>query len=198
MRLLVVEDDPDLNRQLVSALSDAGYAVDTAFDGEEGHFLGDTEPYDAVLLDLGLPITDGISVLRMWRAAGRTWEEISELSGMSVGGARKVARRFPDILKTIQGAHQLRILTDIEKATETQLEIAEDKDHRRCTDAYKNLITVGHPKESSRSEIHVGDKYEDNRQATSVTIENVEHLSMEELKAKVDEHWQRYLRPPAP
>ncbi len=48
MRLLVVEDDPDLNRQLVTALSDAGYAVDTAFDGEEGHFLGDTEPYDAV------------------------------------------------------------------------------------------------------------------------------------------------------
>src|SRR5262245_10731167 len=58
MRLLVVEDDPDLNRQLGTALSDAGYAVDTAFDGEEGHFLGDTEPYDAVVLDLGLPKKD--------------------------------------------------------------------------------------------------------------------------------------------
>ena len=55
MRLLVVEDDPDLNRQLVTALGEAGYAVDTAFDGEEGHFLGDTEPYDAVVLDIGLP-----------------------------------------------------------------------------------------------------------------------------------------------
>ncbi len=55
VRLLVVEDDPDLNRQLVTALSEAGYAVDTAVDGEEGHFLGDTEPYDAVILDLGLP-----------------------------------------------------------------------------------------------------------------------------------------------
>ncbi len=55
MRLLVVEDDRDLNRQLVSVLSQAGYAVDSAFDGEEGHFLGDTEPYDAVILDLGLP-----------------------------------------------------------------------------------------------------------------------------------------------
>ena len=63
MRLLVVEDDPDLNRQLVAALSDAGYAVDSAFDGEEGHFLGDTEPYDAVVLDLGLPKKDGLSVL---------------------------------------------------------------------------------------------------------------------------------------
>ncbi|MFG1478594.1 response regulator transcription factor [Xanthobacter sp. V4C-4] len=71
MRLLVVEDDPDLNRQLVAALADAGYAVDRAFDGEEGHFLGDTEPYDAVVLDIGLPKMDGISVLESWRRAGK-------------------------------------------------------------------------------------------------------------------------------
>lgn len=67
MRLLVVEDDPDLNRQLVTALSDAGYAVDSAADGEEGHFLGESEPYDAIVLDLGLPKMDGISVLESWR-----------------------------------------------------------------------------------------------------------------------------------
>lgn len=71
MRLLVVEDDPDLNRQLVGALTDAGYVVDSARDGEEGHFLGDTEPYDAVVLDLGLPLIDGVSVLEKWRRAGR-------------------------------------------------------------------------------------------------------------------------------
>ena len=71
MRLLVVEDDKDLNRQLVSALEQAGYAVDRAFDGEEGHFLGDTEPYDAVVLDIGLPRRDGVTVLEQWRAAGR-------------------------------------------------------------------------------------------------------------------------------
>ena len=71
MRLLVVEDDPDLNRQLVTALSDAGYAVDTATDGEEGHYLGETEPYDAVILDLGLPVMDGVSVLEEWRRDGR-------------------------------------------------------------------------------------------------------------------------------
>ena len=64
MRLLVVEDDPDLNRQLATALTDAGYVVDRAFDGEEGHFLGDSEPYDAVVLDIGLPKMDGISVLQ--------------------------------------------------------------------------------------------------------------------------------------
>ena len=46
MRLLVIEDDPDLNRQLATALTDAGYVVDRAFDGEEGHYLGETEPYD--------------------------------------------------------------------------------------------------------------------------------------------------------
>ena len=72
MRLLVVEDDTDLNRQLVSALKDAGYVVDAAHDGETGHFLGETEPYDAVVLDLGLPVMDGVSILENWRRAGRT------------------------------------------------------------------------------------------------------------------------------
>jgi two-component system OmpR family response regulator len=71
MRILVVEDDVDLNRQLCEALDDAGYVVDKAFDGEEGHFLGDTEPYDAVILDIGLPQKDGISVLEEWRRANR-------------------------------------------------------------------------------------------------------------------------------
>jgi two-component system, OmpR family, response regulator len=71
MRLLVIEDDPDLNRQLVAAFTDAGYVVDAARDGEEGHFLGDTEPYDAIVLDIGLPIMDGVSVLEKWRRSGR-------------------------------------------------------------------------------------------------------------------------------
>src|SRR5260221_5400845 len=72
MRILVLEDDADLARQLNKALQEAGYAVDVAHDGEEGHFLGDTEPYDAVILDLGLPEIDGLSVLDRWRRAGRT------------------------------------------------------------------------------------------------------------------------------
>ncbi len=70
MRMLVVEDDRDLNRQLCEALEDAGYVVDKAYDGEEGHFLGDTEPYDAIILDLGLPQMDGLSVLERWRRDG--------------------------------------------------------------------------------------------------------------------------------
>ncbi|MBN9061301.1 MAG: DNA-binding response regulator [Rhizobiales bacterium 65-9] len=71
MRILVVEDDRDLNRQLVNALEQAGYAVDSAWDGEDGQFLGETEPYDAIVLDLGLPKLDGVSVLKAWRKAGR-------------------------------------------------------------------------------------------------------------------------------
>ena len=55
MRILVIEDDPNLKDQIKQSLEDSGYSVDSANDGEEGHFLGDTEPYDAVVLDLGLP-----------------------------------------------------------------------------------------------------------------------------------------------
>ena len=71
MRLLVVEDDKDINRQIVAALEGAGYAVDRSHDGEDGQFLGETEPYDAVVLDIGLPKKDGVSVLEEWRKAGR-------------------------------------------------------------------------------------------------------------------------------
>ena len=103
VRLLVVEDDPDLNRQLVTALSDAGYAVDTAVDGEEGHFLGDTEPYDAVILDLGLPQMDGISILEKWRrddhkmpvlilTARDRWSD--KVAGMDAGADDYVAKPF--------------------------------------------------------------------------------------------------------
>jgi two-component system OmpR family response regulator len=68
--LLVVEDDRDINRQVVNALEEAGYVADKAFDGEEGGYLGENEPYDAIILDMGLPKTDGVSVLQKWRRAG--------------------------------------------------------------------------------------------------------------------------------
>jgi two-component system, OmpR family, response regulator len=103
MRVLVVEDDADLNRQLVAALKEAGYAVDSAKDGEEGHFLGDTEPYDLVVLDIGLPLLDGISVLEQWRRAGRKmpvllltardrWSD--KVQGIDAGADDYVAKPF--------------------------------------------------------------------------------------------------------
>ena len=73
MRILVIEDDPSLNMQIKQSLEDSVYSVDTATDGEEGQFLGDTEPYDAVVLDLGLPKIDGITVLEKWRKEKKTF-----------------------------------------------------------------------------------------------------------------------------
>jgi two-component system OmpR family response regulator len=71
MRVLVVEDSAALAGQIRAALAGAGFAADHAPDGEEALFLGETEPYDAVVLDLGLPRLDGLTVLRRWRGAGR-------------------------------------------------------------------------------------------------------------------------------
>jgi two-component system, OmpR family, response regulator len=103
MRILVVEDDKTLNRQLKEALTEGGYAVDVAFDGEEGHFLGDTEPYDAIILDIGLPQMDGLSVLEEWRRAGKTtpvllltardrWSD--KVQGIDAGADDYVAKPF--------------------------------------------------------------------------------------------------------
>lgn len=72
MRVLIVEDNLEIARQIKTVLLEHGYAVDLAPDGREGKFLGETEPYDAVILDLGLPQLDGLSVLRQWRQCGRT------------------------------------------------------------------------------------------------------------------------------
>jgi two-component system OmpR family response regulator len=103
MRILVVEDEAALAAQLAAMLGEAGYAVDVAHDGEEGLFLGDTEPYDAVVLDLGLPRLDGISVLKRWRAEGRAmpvlvltargaWHE--KVEGIDAGADDYLAKPF--------------------------------------------------------------------------------------------------------
>jgi two-component system OmpR family response regulator len=103
LRILVVEDDPDLNRQLTQALGEAGYAVDSAVDGEDGHYLGDTEPYDLVILDIGLPKMDGLSVLAQWRQAKRTMPVIiltardrwsDKVAGMDAGADDYLAKPF--------------------------------------------------------------------------------------------------------
>ncbi|HYH20389.1 MAG TPA: response regulator transcription factor [Azospirillum sp.] len=103
MRVLVVEDTPELGRQLTQRLAAEGYAVDLAVDGEEGQFLGQTEPYDAVILDLGLPKVDGLSVLRSWRRDGVTmpvliltargaWTE--KVQGIDAGADDYLAKPF--------------------------------------------------------------------------------------------------------
>jgi len=72
MRILIVEDEASLRDQLTSAISAAGYAVDSAADGERADFLAQTDRYDAMVLDLGLPKVDGLTLLKRWRDAGVT------------------------------------------------------------------------------------------------------------------------------
>jgi two-component system OmpR family response regulator len=103
MRVLVVEDEPRLAGQIADALGEAGYAVDRADNGTRAEFLGQTEAYDAVVLDLGLPGVDGLTVLRRWRDAGRTvpvlvltargsWHE--KVHGIDGGADDYVAKPF--------------------------------------------------------------------------------------------------------
>jgi two-component system OmpR family response regulator len=103
MRILVVEDHPDLRAQLGRTLGGAGYAVDLAGNGEDGLFLGETEPYDAIVLDLGLPQLDGIQVLKRLRAQGKAtpvliltardrWSE--KVEGFDAGADDYVAKPF--------------------------------------------------------------------------------------------------------
>lgn len=103
MRVLLVEDEPTLRAQLRTALQDAGYAVDEADNGRDAHHLGVTEPYDAVVLDLGLPVLDGLSVLKRWREAGHalpvliltardSWHE--KVAGIDAGADDYMAKPF--------------------------------------------------------------------------------------------------------
>jgi len=114
MRLLVVEDEARLSAQLAGALSGAGYVVDCAADGERGDFLARTERYDAVVLDLGLPAIDGLTLLQRWRAGGMTapvlvltargsWHE--KVIGIDSGADDYVSKPFAmeEVLARIRG-----------------------------------------------------------------------------------------------
>ena len=103
MRILLVEDEPTLSEQIAAALSGAGYVVDASRDGQDAWFRGDTENYDAVVLDLGLPLLDGLSVLKRWRGAGRSmpvmiltardqWHE--KVSGIDAGADDYLSKPF--------------------------------------------------------------------------------------------------------
>ena len=103
MRVLIVEDEPTLGRQLKATLEDSGYAVDLSVDGEDGHFLGSTEDYDAVVLDLGLPEIDGLTVLGKWRKEGRVFPVLvltardswsDKVAGLDAGADDYLAKPF--------------------------------------------------------------------------------------------------------
>jgi two-component system OmpR family response regulator len=103
MRILVAEDEPRLQAQLAQMLSEAGYVAELCGNGRDARYLGDTERFDAVILDLGLPMLDGLSVLRAWRDAGRlmpvliltargNWNE--RVEGIDAGADDYLAKPF--------------------------------------------------------------------------------------------------------
>lgn len=103
MRVLLIEDDRQISRQVVRALADRGFIADTAGNGEDGRFLGQTENYDAIILDLGLPVLDGMSVLQDWRNGGMktpvlvltardTWSD--KVKGLRAGADDYLAKPF--------------------------------------------------------------------------------------------------------
>jgi two-component system OmpR family response regulator len=103
VRVLIVEDEALLAAQLGRALEEAGYAVDRAADGERADFLGSTERYDVIVLDLGLPRVDGLTLLRRWREGGvtspvlvltarGTWHD--KVAGIDSGADDYVAKPF--------------------------------------------------------------------------------------------------------
>jgi two-component system OmpR family response regulator len=103
MRILIVEDEPTLGPQLKATLESAGYAVDLATDGEDGHFLGSTENYDAAILDLGLPEIDGLTVLDRWRREKRNFPVLvltardswsDKVAGLDAGADDYLAKPF--------------------------------------------------------------------------------------------------------
>lgn len=103
MRILVVEDDPDVAADVAAALTAAGFVVDQSRDGEDAWFKGDVEDYAAVVLDLGLPRMDGLSVLRRWRTAGRKMpvlilsarsDWVEKVEGIEAGADDYLAKPF--------------------------------------------------------------------------------------------------------
>ncbi|HEY8355564.1 MAG TPA: response regulator transcription factor [Methylophilaceae bacterium] len=103
MRLLLVEDDATLGPQLRATLQQAGYAVDLSTDGVDAEALGDIEPYDLVVLDLGLPKRSGLEVLSNWRKRGNkvpvvvltargSWQE--KVEGFKAGADDYIGKPF--------------------------------------------------------------------------------------------------------
>lgn len=163
MRLLVVEDDPDVGEDLVRALCDAGFIAELSTQGDEAWFLGDTEDYAAAVLDLGLPRLDGLSVLRRWRAAGRNFpvlvltarsEWAEKVEGIEAGADDYLAKPFvmPELIARVRallrraaghGAPQFRI-GRLTLDTGRMAALIDDRSVRLSPLEYRFLEYLGH------------------------------------------------------
>ncbi|PAS95264.1 MAG: DNA-binding response regulator [Candidatus Dactylopiibacterium carminicum] len=113
MKILVVEDEPALQRQLTRLLEESGYVVETSGEGRDAQYRGESEAFDAIVLDLGLPGRDGLSILRAWREAGKAvpvlvltargaWHE--KVEGMDAGADDYLSKPFhgPELLARVR------------------------------------------------------------------------------------------------
>lgn len=148
MRILLLEDEETLAAHIRTALEAEGYVVDHASDGEDGAFLGETEPYDLGILDLGLPYKDGVSVLRDWRSAGiqfpiiilsarETWSD--RVAGIDAGADDYMVKPFQmeELLARVRA--QLRRASGQLETVLTHLDVALDTRSNRVS---KDGITV--------------------------------------------------------
>ena len=144
MRILVIEDDKNLREQLSAALGDAGYTVDSADNGEDGQFLGETEPFDLAILDLGLPKVDGLTVLKAWRKEGRNmpvlilsardrWSE--KVEGLDLGANDYVTKPFH------MGELLARVRANVRRQTEHQTAVIDVGD--LSLNSATGQVTVG-------------------------------------------------------
>lgn len=152
MRLLLIEDDPQTGPQLRRSLTDAGYAVDLATDGLDGEALGDIEPYDLIILDLGLPGRPGTEVLQNWRSrqnqipvviltARDDWQE--KVAGFKAGADDYVAKPFQieELLARIQAVLKRSKGLNTQPLLYGSLSL--DEDRQTATVADQELVLTG-------------------------------------------------------
>ena len=163
MRILIVEDEVEIAAMIQKALERASYAVDVSHDGEDGLFLGETEPYDAIVLDLGLPVVNGLSVLETWRRKGietpvlilsarGAWRE--KVAGLRSGADDYMAKPF-EAYNRITNSGMLLNLTALEYKMLTYMLHHQDRVISK-TEFTEHLYAQDFDKDSNTLEVIVG------------------------------------------
>ena len=159
MRILLVEDEPQIAVDVKTALEAEGYLVESVSDGEEAWFLGDTEEYDLIVLDLGLPTMDGLVVLKSWRNAGRqipvlvltargTWAE--RVEGIDAGGDAHVI----NVPVIIREDAVLALHLGIKKQIKALIFAHGTRDFVGVDDEVEGAETLGHAKQFLAGFVH--------------------------------------------
>lgn len=152
MRILLVEDDVTLGTQLQQAMKKAGYSVDISQDGLDAEALGDIEPYDLIILDLGLPKKNGLAVLNSWRSRGNqvpviiltargSWQE--KVEGFKAGADDYVGKpfQFDELLARINAVLKRSVGGTSGRLSTKQFTLDEDRQHIQMQDGRTHPLT---------------------------------------------------------